>query len=99
MSGEESEEDEYDRMRRAALYQWFRVAALVGVFLGSSFAAVTAFVLALILDVVIGPSLVYSVSGQEIPLVRAVEAGSFLLILSDLTYIYFNDEPELRNIP
>lgn len=95
---DERPDDRYTRMRRAAYFQWFRVAAIVGAFLGLSMGALIVLIIALIIDAFTPGTVLISLAGVDVPLLRLLELVTLVEIVRSAAAIHFQDEPEFRNI-
>ena len=90
-------EDDYRQIRRAALYQFFRVSALIGAFVGKSFGALVALVVAGVADIVHG-SMVVPIRGVDVPVSGFTQLVATVVLLKVALEMQIKDGPEIEEV-
>lgn len=98
MSDDKNEDNRLEQYRRAFVLQMFRLAAVVGAFLGETVTLWVAFGLAAFLDHVIGLSFVMTIRGYQIPIFAAAQVVIAVEIFRGAASIYLQENPEFRGI-
>jgi hypothetical protein len=94
---DEDDTGDLDELRRAAVLQWLRVAAIFGTFVGGSFGAIAALCISLAVEAVTGP-MVVPIRGHQIPLLGFAQVLSVIILFKSAVEIQVDEKPEFRRI-
>lgn len=94
---DEGDIDTVDKLHRAAVLQWLRVAAIFGTFVGGSFGAIAALCISLVAEAVSGP-MVVPIRGYQIPLLGLAQVLSVIILFKSAVEIQLTEKPEFRRI-
>ncbi|MEZ3143551.1 hypothetical protein [Halobaculum sp. MBLA0143] len=97
--GNRIDEEDYQEMRRIAIYHLFRVSALVGAFVGKSFGVLIALVVAGAVDVVYHGSMVVPVRGVAVPVLGLTQLLATVVLLKIALEMQLTDNPEIEEVP
>jgi hypothetical protein len=92
------DDEQLEEMRRAWLFQVFRVSAIAGALLGSTLPPVSGLLMASLAGYVIPEPVVVDVGGIAVPVVQLAQGAFTIEILRRITVVVFDGEPEWRKI-
>lgn len=92
------DDGEYEKMRRAAYFQYFRVAAILGALLGSILPALFGLIFSIAIDGLLEVPLTMNVAGADVSVLFLAKAAFTVEILREAVILVYRGEPEVRKI-
>lgn len=91
-------DEEYERVRRTAYFQYFRVVAVLGALLGATLPALFGLGVAVVADALLAVPPTVSVGGARVSVLFLAKAGFTVEVLRETVVMMLRGEPEIRKI-
>lgn len=98
IEAEKEPETEYEKTRRNAFLQLFRVITVLSALIAKTLPAIFGLFIAVFADIAINQSLTVAVAGTNLPILYLAKAAFTIEILRGVVLVAIASDPELRKI-